>query len=140
MPLPKLPKSGEITRAQVVELYESEPYNWVKSLVFPWIEVDQRTGSIMKVTYRFDADANPCSDRTCVQYQLTFLQLRPTGVYKTCAICRRTEGPITRRLGIIEDRVPVTIKEAWDTVNLSGQSPPKGLQPLQSGGSLRIIR
>ena len=140
MPIPTLPVSGEMTREQVINMYAQEPYGWTKVLEFPWIEIDQRSGNVVKVLYRFDADANPCSDRNCVQYQLTFLRLAPSGVYKTCAICRRTEGPITKKLGILQDRVPISVAEAWIILGQTGQTPPKGLQAMQSSGTLRIIR
>ena len=140
MPIPTLPTSGEISRDQIIDMYAQEPYVWKRVLEFSWIEIDQRSGNIYKIDYRFDSDAIPCSDRNCVQYQLSFVQLRPQGVYKTCAICRRTEGPITRQLGIMQERVPINTKEAWDIIKSTGQTPPKGLNPIAGGGSLRITR
>ena len=140
MPIPDLPVSGEISRQEIIDMYAEEPYAWKRVLQFDWVEISQRTGILHKVHYRFDADALPCGDRKCVQWQLTFLQLRPAGVIKTCAICRRTEGPITKELGIIVETTPITVREAWDIVNATGQVPPKGLDPIQVGSGLQITR
>lgn len=140
MPIPQLPKTGEITREQIIELYAQEPYAWKRVLEFDWVEINQANGAIYKIEYRFDADAIPCSERGCVTYRLTFIQLRPQGVYKTCAICRRTEGPITRILGVQKEKVPITAQEAWAILAENGQTPPKGLNPISTGGSLRIVR
>lgn len=135
MPVPDL--TGNMTKEEIIAAYEE--FGWHKRLRFDWIELNQRQGAILKTTYEFVADALPCSIGDDAQYQLTFLQLCPTGVIWTCAMCRRSEGPISNEIGRVITRERVSSIEAWEAIKKSGQYKPIGLKPISGTERLRVI-
>ena len=133
MVLPKLPE--EATVEEIREAYFKT--GWTKILEFDWVEVVRGTPHLKR--YRFNADALPCDNSDDVQYQLTFVQLMSTGVMKTCAVCGKTDGPITTELGIqLSDR-QISPAEAWKIVQETGQYPPVGLDKPDARRRVRII-
>jgi len=135
MPIPKFDPTRGATTEEITNAYLN--YGWTKELEFDWIEVE-RDGPHLK-RYRFRANALPCSNRECAQHQLTFIELRPTGVIKTCAVCAQTQGPVSTELGILISNVRISAAEAWKTINESGQHPPVGLDKPSSRRRVRVI-
>ncbi len=135
MPIPKL--TGKMTPEEITDAYKG--MGWAKTIVFDWITVD-RHKKIYKVTYEFISAALPCDTKPeCSYYRLTFVEFRPTGVMKTCAICRRTEGPITLDLGRVIGRKEVEPIDAWEIIYSTGQRPPTGLEPISGTEGLQIV-
>ena len=136
MPIPTL--RGDMKREEVEEEYKK--FGWAKKTRFEWIEVDQRNGTYLKKIYDINADAMPCSNSDDATYQLTFIQIVPTGVVWTCAMCRRTEGPLAFEASgfrLVEQK-QVSLTEAWDTIKRTNQRPPIGLQPLSGREGFRL--
>jgi len=134
MPIPKFDPEGA-TAEEITKAYLN--YGWSTDLECDWIEVE-RDGPHLK-RYSFKANALPCSNRECVQHQLTFIELRPTGVIKSCGTCGQTEGPITTELGVLLSNTRISITEAWKTINETGQQPPVGLEKPSSRRRVRVI-
>ena len=140
MPIPKI-KDSRITLTKLEEEYAN--LGWSKEIEFDWIEMDGRTKRPVLKRYRFNANRIQCDNSDCNEYQLFFIQLRPTGVYWTCGSCRKTDGFISmeegRELG--EFQRMLTTAEAWDILNKSGQHPPVGLdKPARATRNFQIIR
>lgn len=135
MPIPRL--EGDLTRQQVIEEYAK--WGWKKELVLKWVVMNGRTGKPELQVYKFEANALPCSNRDCATHQLTFVQLMPTGVMWTCAICRKTMGPLAFDDGRLIDRRDITLQEAWEIIKETGQRPPVGLKRIDGGGRFRIV-
>jgi hypothetical protein len=136
MPIPTL--KGDVTREEAVKEYAK--FGWTKRTRFDWIEVDQRNGTYLKKTYDVNADAMPCSSADDASYQLTFVQVVPTGIVWTCGMCRKTEGPLAFEASgfrLIEQK-QVSLTEAWDTIKMTNQKPPIGLQPLSGREGFRL--
>jgi len=132
MPIPNLNPDRTYTTDEIKQAYFD--YGWSKLLEFDWIEVE-RDGPHLK-RYRFNADALPCDNTNDVQYQMTFIQLRPTGVIKTCGICKKSDGPITTELGILLSNTRISPAEAFRVIQETGQQIPVGLE--KSSGRRRV--
>ena len=138
MSLPKL--KGKITKEKIIEEYKK--LGWKQVLEFPWVEISGRGGQIVKKIYRFDSLTMQCSSKRCSRHGLTFVKFVPHGVVWTCAICRRTMGPMAWEDGeLLNGPVgqQITLTEAWDTIHATGQTPPIGLQPLAGSEGLVIV-
>ena len=138
MPIPTL--VGDLTREEIIAKYGVEPYNWKKKFQFEWVEVDQRTGGFQKKTFDVNADAMPCSVSDDSSYQLSFVQFVPSGVAWTCAICRKTEGPLSFEASGIRlvDQRQITLTEAWETIRRTNQTPPIGLPAMNGREGFRV--
>lgn len=134
MPIPKFDPKGA-TSEEIIAAYLN--YGWTQELEFDWIEIVRGEPHLKR--YRFRAAALPCSNRECVQYQLTFVQLRPTGVMKSCGTCGQTEGPITTELGVLLSDRGISNAEAWKIINETNQQPPIGLDRPSSRRRVRVI-
>lgn len=134
MPIPKLDPNKSHTSDEIRKAYLD--YGWSDEIEFDWIEVQRGTPHLKR--YRFNANVLPCSKRDCVRHQLTFVELRPTGVMKTCATCGQTEGPIATELGILlSDRI-VSIPEAFGVIQKTGQAKPVGLDKTSGRRRTRV--
>ena len=133
MPLPPLPERA--TTAQVREIMKGA--GWHKKLEFDWVVMAR--GRPLLRRYLFNADALPCARQDDNQFQLTFVRLAAGGVIKTCAVCGITEGPITTDLGRLLSERQISINEAWEVVERTGQKPPVGLEKPSQQRRVRII-
>jgi hypothetical protein len=136
MPIPEL--TGDMKTEDAIAKYAE--YGWSKRLQFEWIEVNQRTGQIIKKTFDVNSDAMPCSYSDDASYQLTFVQFAPSGIQWTCGMCRNTQGPLAFEAAgfrLIEEK-QVTLMDAWNTLKKTKQRPPIGMPPLSSRAGLRI--
>jgi len=136
MPIPKYEDGA--SREEIIKIYEEN--GWYKTITFDWIEVDGRTGTIHKKVLRFTADTLPCDVRECKPHMLTFVQLRPTGVMKTCAVCGKTEGPISTEDGELLSDTTISRDEALKIIRKTGQIVPIGLVSGGRRGRPRIRR
>ena len=138
MPLPKLPKSGKIQKDEIIKRYATT--GWTKDeLRIKWVDVDQNSGQVRLTEYNFIPAILPCTVRKCAQYQLTFLEFRESGVFWTCGVCRRTQGPIAFENGNVVSRKAISEAEAWEIINQTGQIIPIGLEPISGTDGLQII-
>jgi hypothetical protein len=138
MPIPKLPRTGKITKGEIIDLYIGA--GWTnETLDVEWIDVNQQTGAVQKTVFRYEPATLPCSIRQCAQYQLTFLEVRPSGVFWSCGVCKRTGGPLAAENAIVVSRVVITNSEAWEIINRTSQIPPIGLDAISGVGGLEII-
>jgi len=135
MPIPKL-RDG-MTREEVIELYKQ--YGWYKTLEVDWIEIDRYKKPHL-VKYVFNADTIPCDIPEDVQAQLTFVSFMPHGVMWTCAMCGKTDGPISMQNGRKISDQEISVAEAWEVIKRTGQSKPVALEPVASrSGRARVI-
>ncbi len=134
MPIPD--DRTEWTFDEIVKAYLD--LGWKKELEFPWIEYDQRNRRILIVNYKYMAQKNPCTTKSCMGSDLVFLDFRPTGVFWTCGTCRRTMGPLAFE-DAYEASPPkeVTYDEAMNILKTTHQITPIGLAPTMRR---RVIR
>lgn len=134
MPIPDI--DGEITVEELKKKYEE--LGWKKVLEFNWIVIGPNGIPLVK-RFRFNADNLPCSKQGDVQYQMTFVDLKPSGVVWTCAICGQTDGPLSEEDGREMSSKPITSDEAWKVLAQTGQQPPLGLKKAERGDRFKII-
>jgi hypothetical protein len=126
MPIPEI--SGTVTRKQFDEEYAK--LNWQKRLMVTWVENNPTRGTWQVKRYEFVADAIPCTTTPeCSINQLNYVQFKPTGVVKTCGQCRKTEGPVSMTLARVHEVRDISVNEAWDIIQKTGQKAPIGLKP-----------
>jgi len=128
MPIPEL--RGKITREDTIAKYAE--YNWYKTIEYDWVEKDGRTNRFVKKRYRYRADTMPCSSEDDAQFALTFVSFMSSGAYWTCAMCRRTTGPLAFKDGQLVSEEEITLDEAWDIVMRTGQIRPLGMSERKS--------
>ena len=136
MPIPDL--KGDLTREEIISKYAD--FDLHKIITIEWIEVDKNR-NIYKRTLRYNADTLPCKNVECFPWQLSFLAFQPTGVYWTCAVCRRTTGPLTTDApdAYLVDRKQISVNEALEVIKKTGQKVPLGMDaPAQS--KFRIVQ
>jgi len=133
MPIPELSK--EMTREDIIKAYIAE--GWAKQLEFDWVYMG-RNGEVRIKRLRFNADSMPCGRQEDVQHMLSFVQRTPMGAVWHCAMCGKTDGPISDELGIEIDNKPITVNDAWKVIEKSGQFPPIGLIRGMGGQRVRI--
>ena len=136
MPIPDL--KGELSRQEIIDAYAK--WGWKKKITIDWIEIDKRQNSIIKKTFDINADAMPCAIGEDASYQLSFVQMVPSGIVWTCAGCRRTEGPLSFEAGGIRQigNERVSLEEAWNTIKRTGQKKPLGMPSLSGREGLKI--
>jgi len=133
LPIPNI--EGSTTREEVIKAYEE--LGWKKTIEFDWIEINQRRGEVLINTYRFTA--LPCTGKTpdgaCAQWDLVFVLLMPTGVIHTCAMCRRTQGPLPDEDGmLVTSRTAPDRAEVFRILRKTGQKLPVGLDRILPRG------
>ena len=74
----------------------------------------------------------PCMTGDDAQFQLTFVQFMPTGAYWTCALCRRTYGPLAYEEGRLLSTKEITLNEAWDVIGETGQQKLIGMKAREA--------
>lgn len=136
MPIPEL--TGDLTEAEIIEKYEE--FGWHKQIEFDWVEADpRRVGGYILKKYIYTADSMPCLQGDDAQFRLTFVQFMATGAYWTCAMCRKTYGPLTYEDGRLVSTEEITLDEAWDVIVRTNQQRPIGMQE-RKGAGFRVLR
>lgn len=116
---------------------EMQKRGWKKSLTIEWVTFDTRDKKIHKNVYLFNVSSAPCSQKVCKEFNLAFYTFKPTGVYWSCASCRRTMGPIAFEDGTLKNKLEISLEEAMKIIDRTGQIMPIGLRPRRGG---RIVR
>jgi len=139
MPIPEL--RGDLKISDIIKKYED--YGWKKEVSVDWVEL-MRDGRIIKRPLVYKADSMPCGIQDDRSYQLTFVSLQPTGVYWSCALCRRTKGPLSLEEASSGNRPieaqTISLEQAWEIIGKTGQRPPIGLGASGGQGSFRIVQ
>lgn len=138
MPIPQI-EGDTVTREKVIEAYERE--GWARNLEFDWIVVSPRTGRPLKIKYRMSADGcnREANGLKCSQANLTFLQLRPTGVIWQCWNCGKTDGPISTDNAQVLESEELSFQEAQAVLDKTGQFPPIGMPREPQEGRPKLI-
>lgn len=134
--IPPAEELNGLSREEIIKLYGTEPYNWTKVLNIEWVELVRGQPIVRNI--RFNADNIPCTRGDDAQAQLTFLQFRPTGVLWTCAICGKTDGPISNEFGREMSKRNIEESEAFAIMEKTGQYIPVGLKKNPRGRNIRI--
>jgi len=129
----------DITDVELEKLYFE--LGWSKKLMVEWVVFNQREDTPYLWAYEFKADTLTCTanEGDDAQYQMTFIQQLPTGVYWSCGVCGKTYGPLAWEDGRLQSKTKITKTEAWEQLQKTGQHPPIGMgRPQRQRG--QIIR